>query len=560
METYLMRFTSLLHRRTRLTLEPLEDRTLLSAPTLGYSATIGQQVGYAVAVDSSGEAFVAGTTSWGGGNAYVAKLNTAGSAFSYFTSLGPAGGEGGIALDSAGDAYVTGWTSSTSFPTTSNAAFTASTAFPGGNTQAGFITELSPTGAILYSTYLPGPDLGWINSPGGAIALDSAGHIYVTGAAGPGLPATASAFQGTYIGSSGTGNSEAFLAVLDPSQSGPAAVLYASYLGGSTGDAGTGISVDASGNAYLVGATSSTNFPTTAGAFQRTYGGGVLDAFVARFNPSLAGAASLIYSTYLGGSGWDGWKSDNPAAINVQESGPGIAIDGAGNAYVTGTTSSTNFPTTPGAFQTSYGHHSSTNSGDAFVTKLNATGSALVYSTYLGGSNLDGGSSIVVDGGGNAHVTGWTQSTNFPTLNPIQASKSSGTDPWGYPNSDVFVTTLNASGSALLFSTYYGGSGDDYGFGITLDSAGNTYVAGQTQSNPFPTTAGALHLSSATYNTFAFKIDPPATLAAAALQSPSNQTDTTTTPAPADPSTLAGGHRRRLVALDALFADAASPA
>jgi hypothetical protein len=490
-------------------LERLEDR--LVPASLSYASYLPGPA-YAIAVDSAGEAFVAGATSpnvYGTGPAYVARLNAAGTGVAYLTYLSSTGYStaGGIALDSAGDAYVIGWTNSTTFPTTANAAFPASAAFPAGNTEAGFVTELSPTGSILYSTYLPGADLGCFNSPGGAVAVDGSGAIYVTGSAGPGLPTTANAFQATYLGGTGIANGEAYLAQINPALSGPSALLYASYLGGSGGDAGSAIAVDGAGNVYLAGSTLSTNFPTTAGAFQRTLGGG-WDAFVAKFNPALSGAASLIYSTYLGGSGSDGYRSDNPAVINVVQSGPGLAVDSAGDAYVVGTTTSTNFPTTPGAFQTSL-HKSklARSSVDAFVTKLNPTGTKLVYSTYLGGNNLDGASAVAVDAAGNAYVTGWTQSTDFPTRNPIQAQKAGGTDGWGYPNSDVFVTTLNSTGTGLLFSTYFGGSSDDYGQGIALDPSGNTYVAGQTLGSGFPTTPGA-------YQTIpgggtVFKIDPP---------------------------------------------------
>jgi hypothetical protein len=483
--------------RARPRLEVLEDRCLLSgAPSVAYSSYLPAPA-FAVAVDSAGEAFVTGATSTaaagnpnppGNSSAYVARLNAAGTGLLYLTYLGSNGYStaGGIALDSAGDAYVVGWTTSTTFPTTANAAYPA---FPGTNTEAGFVTELSPTGAILYFTYLPGPNLGYFNSTGGAIAVDSSGNIFVTGSAGSGLPVTAGAYQASYIGGAGNSNGEAYLVEINPSLSGPSAVVYASYLGGSVGDTGSGIAVDAAGNVTITGTTNSKNFPTTPGAVQSALNGS-WDALVAKFNPSQSGAASLVYSTYLGGSGMDGWRSDNPGVINVMESGPAVAVDGSGIAYVAGTTTSTDFPTV-GAFQT--GLHTSKlsrSSVDAFVTKLNPTGTALVYSTYLGGNNLDGASAIAIDAAGNAYVTGWTQSTNFPTLIPTQAQKASGNDGWGYPNSDVFVAALNSTGNGLLFSTYLGGTSDDYGQAIALDSSGNMYVAGQTSSG-FPTTSGA---------------------------------------------------------------------
>jgi hypothetical protein len=316
---------------------------------------------------------------------------------------------------------------------------------------------------------------------------------------------------------------------------------------------GTGIALDGSGNAYVTGWTSSANFPTTAGAFQTTNGGGGGDVFVAKFNPSLSGPASLVYSTYLGGSGQDGYASDSPYYLVTYNTGPGIAVDSSGDAYVAGQTTSSNFPTTAGAFQTKYNGPKTTNgtSGDGFVTKLNATGTALVYSTYLGGRSYDGAAAIAVDSSGDAHVTGWTLSTDFPTLNPIQASKKKGNDVNGQPNSDVFVSTLNSTGSGLLFSTYLGGTNDDYGFGIALDSSGNDYVTGQTLSSNFPTTAGAPLTSG---GGFVFKISAsPSGPAAPVAGSPSTSS----------PAVAAGVTRLSVqgstAARDEVFAHGADP-
>ncbi|MEW4228873.1 SBBP repeat-containing protein, partial [Priestia megaterium] len=191
----------------------------------------------------------------------------------------------------------------------------------------------------------------------------------------------------------------------------------------------------------------------------------------------------LIYSTYLGGSDLD--------------VGFGIAVDAGGNTYISGYTQSANFPTTAGAFDTTYNDNV-----DAFVTKLNPTGSALVYSTYLGGSDSDQGLGIAVDTGGNAYVTGYTQSANFPTT-------AGAFDTTYNDNGDAFVTKLNPTGSALVYSTYLGGSDSDLGLGITVDTGGNAYVTGYTQSANFPTTAGAFDT---TYNNnadaFVTKLNP----------------------------------------------------
>jgi Beta-propeller repeat len=237
---------------------------------------------------------------------------------------------------------------------------------------------------------------------------------------------------------------------------------------------GSGIAVDGFGNVYVTGITRSTNFPTTPGAFQTTYGIDY-DAFVTKLNPTEAG---LAYSTYLGG---------NAAVVGGDpqgyDAGFGIAVDGNGNAYVTGGTTSGNFPTTPGAFQITFG-----GGFDAFVTKLNAAGTALVYSTYLGGSDTDQGLSIAVDGLDNAYVTG-SACGNFPTTpGAFQTTCNS---------FDAFITKLNPTGSGLSYSTYLGG-GQDQGWGIAVDGLGNAYVTGFTYSDffNFPTTPGAFQTTS----------------------------------------------------------------
>jgi hypothetical protein len=330
---------------------------------------------------------------------------------------------------------------------------------------------IDPT--LFYSTYLGGSS----NEHGLGIAVDAAGNACVTGyTLSTNFPTTSGAIQ-----SANQGGYDAFVTKLNPAGSAP--LVYSTYLGGGSDEQGLGIAVDAAGNAYVTGYTQSTNFPTTSGAFQ-TANQGLVDAFVTKLNPT--GTAPLVYSTYLGG--------------NDQEQGDGIAVDATGNAYVTGYTQSTNFPTTPGAFQTA-------NQGgyDAFVTKLNPTGSApLVYSTYLGGSDLDQGRGIAVDAAGNAYVAGYTQSTNFPTTSgAFQPAPAGGL-------TDAFVTKLNPTGSApLVYSTYLGGSSGDAGFGIAVDSIGNAYVTGFTHSTNFPTTAGAIQSANqGGYDAFVTALNP----------------------------------------------------
>src|SRR5882724_2874558 len=376
----------------------------------------------------------------------------------YSTYLGGSGDDEGlaIAVDTVGNTYVTGRTNSTNFPTTAGAFQTTS-----GALFDAFVTKLDPTGsALLYSTYLGGSG----SDEGRGLAVDTVGNTYVTGrTSSTDFPTTTGAFQAA---PGGVGS--AFVTKLDSTGS---ALLYSTYLGGSGIDEGFGIAVDTVGNAYVTGVIGSTDFPTTTGAFQSTLGG-FSDAFVAKLNPTAAGPASLVYSTYLGGSGND--------------EGRGLAVDTGGNAYVTGFASSTNFPTTTGAFQSALGGFA-----DAFVTKLNSLGSGLVYSTYLGGSELDQGRGLAVDPGGNAYVTGFTDSTNFPTTTGAFQTAFGGFF-------DAFVTKLDPLGSALVYSTYLGGSGSDVGFSIAVDAFpnANAYVTGLTDSTNFPTTTGVFQSAS----------------------------------------------------------------
>lgn len=241
--------------------------------------------------------------------------------------------------------------------------------------------------------------------------------------------------------------------VIDP------VVIYATYLGGSGDDAPEYIQVDSSGNAYITGRTDSLDFPTTVGAFQSVRPGGPDDVFVTKLDTT---GSTLVYSTFIGGSG-----SDRPTPSNA------IALDGLGNVYVTGTTTSSDFPTANPTQASNAG-----GAADGFVTKLNATGNALIFSTYLGGSGRDDGLGIAVDGSGNAYVAGETRSTNFPTMNAFQSTFAGGFR-------DAFAAKFTAVG-ALAYATYLGGSNQEQGGSITVDSAGSAYVTGFTRSTDFP--------------------------------------------------------------------------
>jgi glucose/arabinose dehydrogenase len=240
--------------------------------------------------------------------------------------------------------------------------------------------------------------------------------------------------------------------VIDP------VLVYSTYLGGASSDAGLGIAADSAGNAYVTGLTSSANFPTV-NPVQASYHQGNRDVFVAKIDPT---GSRLVYATYLGGAGAD--------------TAYGIAVDAAGNACLTGNTGSADFPTSNALQPQLKGRD------DAFVTKLNAAGSALLYSTYLGGSTSEVGRAIAVDSAGRAHVTGETYSSDFPVASALQPGKK------GLPqNSDVFITKLDPPGAALVYSTYLGGTGSDYGTGIAVDGGGNAHVVGSSTSSDFPT-------------------------------------------------------------------------
>jgi hypothetical protein len=254
-------------------------------------------------------------------------------------------------------------------------------------------------------------------------------------------------------------------------------LVYSTYVGGSGGDQGLHVAIDALGNAYICGFTTSTNFPT-ANALQAT-NAAFQDAFVTKIN---AAGTAFVYSTYLGGDG--------------NEQARGLAVDSSGNAYVTGFTNSTNFPTV-NAFDATIG----SNGDDAFVTKLNAAGNALVYSTYLGGDDsAEFGQAITVDSAGSAYVTGNTFSDDFPTVNPIQAANAGG-------STDAFLSKLNPAGSALVYSTYLGGGDNDSGEGIKVDSAGNAYVGGDTFSTNFPTASPIQAANGGNGDVFVLKVN-----------------------------------------------------
>jgi len=459
-------------------------RPLIIDPTLKFIATFGGadgSQGHGIATDSAGNAYVTG---FGGGTgfpttpgafqpsspvtcAFVRKVDPSGAAV-YSTDLGGSSGDDqgyAIAVDASGDAYVTGITASIDFPVLN--AFQPALA---GASDA-FVTELNPEGnALIYSSYLGGsldaPEIG--TQSGSGIAVDSAGSAYVTGLTqSPDFPTTPGSFQTTIGGgecSLGTFTLPCPDAFVTKVAAGGSALVYSTYLGGSDIDVGLGIAVDHAGNAYLAGQTDSLDFPLL-NAFQSVCHpiAGALrpcsTAFVSELG--LSGSA-LVFSTYLGGSG--------------SEEAFGVAADSAGAIYVTGYTGSTDFPTA-NAFQPSFANPPGQGS-DAFVTEFNPGASQLIYSTYFGGTGNDTGTSVAVDSLGEAFITGVTNSTDFPISNALQTTYAGGTF-------DAFVAGFQAGGQRLIYSTYLGGTGQDIGLGVAVDGAGNSWVTGQTNSTTF---------------------------------------------------------------------------
>ncbi len=438
------------------------DRSLelVIDPVLSYSTYLGGS-GFdsvtGLAVDSSGNAYVTGYTdsldfpiagaiqgaTGGGVDAFVAKLNPAGTALLYATYIGGSGDDRahGLTLDSSGNAIITGTTTSPNFPLV--AAYQS--VLSGG--RDAFVAKLNSVGNLLvFSTYFGGA--GYEN--GNGVASDSSGNVYVVGDTySTNLPVLSA------VQSLNRGRQDGFAVKFNSA----GALQYSTYLGGAGDDRAIAIAVDSAGAAYITGNTTSPDFPV-ANAFQPANAGGQ-DAFVTKLN---AAGSAIVYSTYLGGSG---------GIPGFPESGNGIAVDSTLNAYVTGVTHSANFPTV-GALQT--GHAGG--GLDAFVCKFAAAGSTLVYSTFLGGIGLDTATAIAVDAGGTAYITGNTTSPDFPMTTPLQGTKSGSVD--------AFVAAVNSSGSALVFSTFFGGNSADGGNAIALNGSGKIWFAGQTSSTNFP--------------------------------------------------------------------------
>jgi hypothetical protein len=477
-------------------------RELVIDPILSYSTYLGGSNidgANAIAVAPDHTAFIAGGTfstdfptagkhplqpNHGGGDdfykdAFVVKLSADGETALYATYLGGAREDvaNGIAVDFVGDAYVTGTTFSLDFPVTTGAFETlcggdgkcGASFNPGGLIVSnGFLSKLNPAGSgLIYSGYVG----VYENVQSFAVAVDGDQNAYITGQTGdnitptvaitppnvppPPFPITGTGFQTVF----GGGADDAF--VMKISATGHS-ILYASYLGGSNEDVAYGIAVDNLQKIYVTGLTYSIDLPKV-GALQSA-NGGAGDAFVSKVNTDLAGSASLVFSTYLGGIGLD--------------QGNGIAVDGVGDTYVTGGTNSIGLSTS-GVFQSAMAGE-----GDAFVAKYSTSqpAPALVYFTYLGGTKADSGAGIAVDSSGNAYVAGSTVSTDFPTTSDAFQRT------YGGGNADAFIAKLDSAGATLTYSSYLGGTNTDTGTSIAIDSdvPAGAYIAGQTCSLDFP--------------------------------------------------------------------------
>jgi hypothetical protein len=513
------------------------DPTLVFSTYLGGSGDDGVFPGATVAVDGNGNVYIAGDTNsldfpttsgayqrsfCGNGAsqcAFVTKLTSSGALVysTYFgtgtTVPGSLAGSGAIAVDGSGRAIIAGGTRNV--PITSNH-LNASPCATNANIGIGFITEFNAAGnGLVYSTYFGSPD-GGCNTTNGtsiaSVAVSTAGRIYVTGTTyDKALPTKNAAFPQCKPVIDASGNqiddcADAFFAEVDPSQSGDAALLYSTFLGGTLQDSGLGIAVDSNGNAYLAGDTFSKDFPLGPNPYQSSFAGGETDLWAAKINPAASGSASLVFSTYLGSSNGN------------QDHFGGLAIDSSHNVYVAGYTDGQDWPTTPGAYQ------SASPSGicdiqnaqpcwKGVLAKLNATGSALVFSTYLGASDLGGSdrkansfiSDLAVDASHTAFVTGSTDSVNFPTTSDaFHKSCVTGTDGCH----DAFLTRFNKAGSGLLYSSYMGGSSTDASTGIALTSTPSAVVVGQTQSSNFPVSSNAVQKTRrGGYDTFVMKFN-----------------------------------------------------
>lgn len=376
-------------------------------------------------------------------DAFVMKLAPDGRRVAHLTQLGGSAWEAvqDVAVDSRGFAYVVGSTYSPDLPTTAGA---SRRSYGGGEGDA-FVAKLDRSGAVVYATYLGGNRL----DDGRRIVVDGAGNAYIVGRTeSPDFPTTTGARQRAKAD-----NTDVFVVKLNPAGK----LEYSTFLGGSGDDIAWGVAIDRARRVYVAGQTTSLDFPLARPLQDRIRGEG--DCFVAALDLR---SGELFFSTYWGGSAWDQANA--------------IDIDSAGSIYLTGWVHSSDFPVTAGALQATYGGNH-----DAFVTRLSPMGRAVLYSTYVGGDRDDSGAQVIAGPAGQAWLVGGTESANFPVANPFQTALRG--------TKDGFVTLLNAAGSAVLYSTYLGGSDRELFEDAAAAPGGALIVSGLTRSTDFPTIA-----------------------------------------------------------------------
>jgi hypothetical protein len=433
---------------------------LIIDPTIGYSTYLGgtgSDFSNAIAVDTAGNAYIVGYTESpnfptsnpqqktisGKNDLFISKLNPSGNSLAFSTYIGGNDEDFGnaIAIDSKGNVYVTGYTFSTNFPIVNalqskNGNITPNT---GGDS---FVVKLNAQGnALMYSTYLGGMSDDLATS----IAVDTQDNAYITGFTNSANFPVANAVQ-----SRSNGGFDAFLTKLNSSGN---SLAFSTYFGGSDNDFGNALTIDKNNNIYIVGQTDSRNLPIVNP--QQSLIAGDSDGFIVKFAST---GNTVNFATYFGGSDFDVITS--------------VAVDSISNVYVTGVTGSKDF-SVMNPLQANKADNL-----DVFVSKLNAAGNSLVFSTYLGGSEDEQANSIALDDKNNVYIMGVTTSINFPTVDATQKTNGG--------QQDVFMTKLNANGNALMFSTYLGGAGNDVGAGLAIDAKSNVFMTGITNSMNFP--------------------------------------------------------------------------
>ncbi|MCP4580950.1 MAG: hypothetical protein GY839_04990 [candidate division Zixibacteria bacterium] len=453
---------------------------LVIDPELVYSTYLGgsrQEETQCIAVDDSGYAYITGFTFSddfpienpfqdtlnGIIDAFIAKISPSGDSLDFCTYFGGSGNEysQGILIDESGNIYIVGMTTSLDMPIIDSVSAYRVTNAPG------FVCRLGNEGNLQYSTYFGGTSYEWPYQ----IARDDEGNIYITGITqSDDFPSTDSSFYSGY-----SGGGDAYIIKFNQDAT---ALINSAVIGSiESNDWPHDITLDSEGNVLITGQVAGDSLETTPNAIQDSFGGGTYDGFICKFNGNLT---ELLYSTYLGGSARDICTG-------------GIEIDNDGNIYVAGFTASTNFPVTIGAYQEEF-----VGVNDGFITKINQDGSNLIFSTLLGGDDLDQVYGFAIDNEGFIYVTGPTRSSDFPIYRAFQNDFGGGTY-------DVFFTKLNPTGSDLVFSSFLGGSGWENSPSIALDTKSSIYISGKTTSSDFPISDSAFQTTNSDTSVFISK-------------------------------------------------------